>query len=58
MVTLKLIESITEMEGGAISYRVPNKYFPNYRVNGISETKYDPNTYEFSYEVDVIEPKG
>lgn len=40
VITIKLIETATEMIGGAYSYTVPSKYFPRYSVVG--DTKIVP----------------
>jgi len=60
VVTIKLIESQTELVGGAYSFRVPNRYFPRYKVEGdlTKLNSYDPNKYKLSYKVDVAAPKG
>lgn len=51
------------MVGGAYSYTIPTKYFPNYRVvrgdkNLMPSPDYDPNMYTFSYDVALEAPRG
>jgi hypothetical protein len=60
VITIKLIESATELIGGAYSYRVPSKYFPRYKVKhgSLPYPEYDPNVYTFEYKVDLATPKG
>ena len=55
-----MIETATELTGGAYSYKVPNKYFPRYKIIGdnLPYPEYDPNTYTFSYSVDIAAPEG
>jgi hypothetical protein len=51
VITIKLIETATEMIGGAYSYTVPSKYFPRYSVVGdrtyVPYPEWDPNRYNF-----------
>ena len=62
MVTIKIIETADEMVGGSYSYRMPNIYFPRYRI--VKDRKlmavddYNPNDYTFSAKVDLIAPTG
>lgn len=62
VITIKLIESATELIGGAYSYRVPSKYFPRYKIKGdrrgLPYPEYDPNVYTFKYKVDLAAPQG
>ena len=58
LITIKLVESATELIGGAYSYRVPSKYFPRYKIKGEKQGDYDPNSYTFQYKVDLAAPEG
>lgn len=57
-----MIESANELVGGAYSYKVPNKYFPRYKIKGdkrrLPYPDYDPNAYNFDYKVELAAPKG
>ena len=57
-----MIESATELIGGAYSYRVPSKYFPRYRIRGdkrgLPTPEYNPNVYTFQYKVELAAPQG
>lgn len=60
VITLKLIEPATELVGGAYSFRVPNKYFPRYKIvnkKALPYPDYDPNNYTFRYEIELAAPK-
>jgi len=60
VITLSLLETTPDLTGGAYSYKLPNKYFPRYKIVGdtLPYAEYDPNTYTFQYSVVLSAPLG